>query len=519
MKKIYILLLTAITVMLSASCEDRLDIAKHGNMGGQEDFYQTDEQAEQAAAALYLSVRSAYYDWFFVNNMLSDDAWCGGGSRGDNNEYERLNEYTYDTDHSTIQSYYSDMYAIIYNANLIIEKVADDTPLKRKAVAEAKFWRAWANFELVTMWGNAPLVDHLLATDEYRPTNSTPAELWSLVEQDLNEAVSSGALNSKESVTDADANNRVTTEAAEALLGKAYLFEGKSQEAATMLDRVISSGKYQLETINYDKLLHVACNNGMENILELQKRNDPEQQWNQFDMTHIMIGWRTSVHGYSGQAAAEIAQGTYGFLNPTKDLYDAFVAEEGAGGYRLMQSMRTADQMADYGLTLISGAVAYGVEGVYPWKTRTLLEDVITDASYFQALQYINPRLMRYAEVLLLAAEANVQQDNAKATRYVNMVRQRAGLSEKASVTLSDIKLEKRLELCLEGIRYKDLIRWGDAAAALKDKGSKVPSLTSTGVTWSTPNSASGFKERNQLLPIPLKEIELNPNIQQNPNW
>ena len=85
MKKSYLSLMqTACLALGITSCEDRLDIPKHGNMGSKETFYQTDEEAEQALAALHISFRANHYNWFFVKNLLADDVWCGGGSRGDN---------------------------------------------------------------------------------------------------------------------------------------------------------------------------------------------------------------------------------------------------------------------------------------------------------------------------------------------------------------------------------------------------------------------------------------------------
>ena len=195
-KHIIIALAAALSVGL-ASCDDKLDIPKHGNMGGQDDFYKTDEQAMQAAASLYSSWSGNYYDWFFLKNLISDDAWTGGGSRGDNADYERLNEYTFDTDHGSIKTTYKNLYAIIYNANLIIEKVEPDTPVKKRVLAEAYFFRAWAHFELVTLWGTAPVVDHLLANGEYHQPNSTPEALWAIVESDLTTAIEMSALPSK----------------------------------------------------------------------------------------------------------------------------------------------------------------------------------------------------------------------------------------------------------------------------------------------------------------------------------
>lgn len=211
--------------VLFAGCEDRLDIAKHGNMGGQDDFYKTNEQTEQAVAAMYSRVKGLYYTWFFTKNMLSDDAWCGGGSRGDNNSYEQLNEYTFDSSNGNVEGLFSGLYGVIYQSNLIIEKVANDTEVKKRAIAEAYFFRAWANFELVTLWGTAPLVDHLLATDEYRRPNSTPEALWAVVEADLKEAIGMNALPSKKNKDDQETGMRVTQEVAKAYLGKAYLFQ------------------------------------------------------------------------------------------------------------------------------------------------------------------------------------------------------------------------------------------------------------------------------------------------------
>ena len=68
--------------MVFSSCEDGLDISKHGNMGGQDDFYKTDAEAEQAVASMYVSWGGNYYNWYLTLNMLSDDCWAGGGSRG-----------------------------------------------------------------------------------------------------------------------------------------------------------------------------------------------------------------------------------------------------------------------------------------------------------------------------------------------------------------------------------------------------------------------------------------------------
>ncbi|NDV59401.1 RagB/SusD family nutrient uptake outer membrane protein [Bacteroides sp. 519] len=518
-KYIYILLLGLLPI-LNTGCENRLDIAKHGNLGGQEDFYKTDADAIQALASLYSSWGGNYYNWYMTKNLLADDVWCGGGSRGDNSSMEQLNEYTFDTDHAMVQDMYSGMYAIIYKSNLIIDLLAPDSDVKKRAIAEARFFRAWANFELVTLFGTAPVVDHLLQPNEYRQGNSTPEALWSIIESDLGDAINSGALPSKTDANDSETTIRVTREVAQAMLGKAYLFQGKYADAALILDKVIESDKYRLYDGDYDMLLHVAANGSSESMLEVQKRNDSEQAWNQMTMTFLMMGWRSDKLNISWDAITYIATGTYGFLNPRKSLYDAFVAVEGADGYRLNSTMRSYPQMETIGITVQPGASMIGHEGYFMWKNRTLREDCIYDASYFQALQYINLRVMRYAEVLLLAAEAHVMGGSKdKALDYINQTRTRARLDRLTSVTLDDVKAEKRLELCLECVRYQDLVRWGDAETVMAEQGKQIPAFSLEGAKFLFNNPTYGFKTKHKLLPIPRKELELNPNMVQNANW
>lgn len=520
MKLKYILpALIAGAALLFTSCEDGLDIPKHGNMGGQDDFYKTDADAEQAVASMYTSWGDNYFNWYYVKNMLSDDSWTGGGSRGDNPDMERLNEYTFDTDHGMIAGVYQGLYGIIYKANLIIEKMVPDTPVKAQAVAEAYFFRGWAHFELASLWGTAPVVDHLLQPGEYHQSNSTPEKLWARTEEDFRTAIESHALPSKDGANDATGGIRVTTEVAQAMLGKTLLFEGKYAEAATELDKVIDSNKYELYQGDYDMLQHAATNGCCEAMLEIQKRNDPEQAWTQFTMTYIMSGWRSSLLNMGSMN--QIASGTYGFMNPTKSLYDAFVAHEGQNGYRLGSTIRTYDSLnAEYGLTINAGERLVGHEGLFNWKNRALKEDCIMDASYFQALQYTNLRVMRYAEVLLLAAEAHVMSGGNRADEYVNAIRSRARLQPISGVTLDDVKAEKRLELCFESVRFQDLVRWGDAPHYLGGRGKFVPAFSAKGIdSEAYKNNNYGFKDKHKLLPIPRKELELNRNMTQNTGW
>lgn len=520
--KIYILLLGLCMIIATTGCEDRLNIEKHGNLGSQEDFYKTDADAESAVAALYISWRVQYKNFYYLVNSLSDDTWTAGGGRGDNRNLEQLNEYNYDSNNITINECYTEMYKLIYNANLIIDQVEPDSDIKKRTIAEAKFFRGYAYFQLVTVFGPVSKVDHLLANSEYRQGNCPVEELWDFVEQDLQDAINANILPSKAGPDDQETGMRVTVELAKTFLGKAYLFQKKYAEAGRILDEVIESGKYGLYEGEYGDLLHASTNNCRESMFEVQMRKDADQAWNQMVDMFCAMGWRAEAFEYTND---EIAPGTWGFLSPRKALYDAFVEMEGEDGYRLKSSIRTRIQLEEFGAKMKKTTLP-GNEGVFSWKFRPLKSDCVYDNPGYQVLQYINLSVMRYAEVLLLAAEAHVMagSDQAKADRYLNEVRNRARLEQKSGVTLDDIKKEKRLELCMESCRYQDLVRWGDAETVLREQGGTIPSFTLSdeGESVNTnayQNSEYGFKEKHKLLPIPAIEIQLNENMQQNQGW
>ncbi|KXB40066.1 SusD family protein [Bacteroidales bacterium KA00344] len=519
-KTIYALALGAMC-LLTTGCEDYLDIEKHGNMGSLETYYQTDEEVQGATASLFQSLNGVSYNWSFINNLLSDDVWAGGGSRGDNATFEQLNEFNFGSDHGSVQDLYKSLYTMIYNANLIIEKTAGDTPLQKQAIAEAYFFRAWANFQLVALWGTPAKVDHLLAPNEYRQGNASPEEMWAFVEKDLNTAISSGNLPSKSGVNDEANAIRITKETALAMLGKAQVFQGKYSEAAKNLDAVIESKKYDLYRGDYADIIQPAANNSCESMIEVQRRKDTENGTNYyFTWYYTMLGWRTDKHQPTNPGFYKFAQGTWGFCNPRKSLYDAFVATEGKDGYRLNSTLHTYAQMKDLGLELQPGKSLIGHEGYYNWKNRALAENEIVP--FMGAFIYTNIKVMRYAEVLLLAAEAHVQSGNiAKATEYVNIIRERAKLAPLATVTMDDVKNEKRLELCFENVRFLDLVRWGDAPKMLGNQGKEIYNFSSDGKSSvQFTNTSAGFVAgKHEHLPIPLKELELNPNMKQNEGW
>ena len=225
-------------VISFTSCDvDLLDIPQQG-VTNEEAFYKTDQDCEEAIAAVYRSWRTAfsgghrgasqYANGFFVKNLLADD-FNTGGSRSDQTYAQEIFESAAMPTNGWIETYYKDLYTTIYLCNLVIEKFnSEDSVIKARNIAEAKFYRALCYFELTTLWGNPPLVDRVLKnSEEYKVSNSTREKLWEFIETDLTEAINSGVLTSKTSVDDKDGCTRATLEAAKTLLGKSYLYQQK----------------------------------------------------------------------------------------------------------------------------------------------------------------------------------------------------------------------------------------------------------------------------------------------------
>ncbi|MBN1387045.1 MAG: RagB/SusD family nutrient uptake outer membrane protein [Bacteroidales bacterium] len=528
----YIIFLFA-AVLFLGSCEQRLDISQPGTTAV-EDFYLTDTDAEEAIAAVYGQVRSMYGGWFFLLTTLSDDVTNGGGGRGDNPSLEQMNEYTFNPANGNISGFFSNCYRLIYRCNMVIDNVAGGTAVQDKAIAEAKVMRAWANFHLVNLWGTPPFVVHELAPSEYRQPNGDPADFWTQIETDLTEAINSNTLPQKTGLDDKTKNARATKQLAQILLGKAYLWQEKYSLAAQQFTAVITSNLYELIP-DYENVCRQVQDFGREQVWEVVGLNDPANTWSGASSGILMnmVGWRGDHMNMAGYFVGlhDIHYGGWGFMNATPEVYQAFVDMEGVNGFRLNSTVKTYQQVLDLcpvpGLEMTVGPQGlYGHSGIFSWKYRMLRQEALEGG--FGYAWHVNWHYIRYAEVLLLGAEASLMAgDEPTARSYINQIRTRAQLTPLGTVTLDDIKKEKRLELWNECTRYLDLIRWGDAAGALADNGSQIPTFwgfksdgVNDSITFPHSNAVYGFKTgKHELLPFPEHEISVNENLVQNPGW
>ena len=549
-RHIYLGLLAGL-VSFSSCNVDLLDIPQQG-VTSEETFYKTDEDCEEAIAAVYSAWRTAYSgghmgaaqyaNGFFLKNFLADD-FNSGGSRSDQTYAQEIYESRIMPTNLWVEAYYKDLYSTVYLCNLVIGKFdPSESAIKARNVAEAKVYRALCYFELTTLWGNPPKVDRVLQnSDEYKVYNSTKEELWSFIETDLKDAIDSGALTSKTSLNDKDGCTRATLEAAKTILGKAYLYQGKYGDAKTLFKEVIDTGLYDLED-DIDVLYHTAGNGSKEYVLECTRHFDMSNMYSQGGWYGILANWGFGYGFIAGPEASSHCNfhstRGYSYYNPTKSLYDAFVAEEGEDGYRVTSWICPFDRVPSMNIGVNATNNRYGNEGYFRLKWLASTDD--ENVSFWCGNQSCTP-VIRYADVLLMMAECCIQTGDADADNYFNRVRTRAKLPSKSGITMDDLKLERRLELAMEAVRFQDLIRWGDAATVLKDKGKKLPTFqivpdpdndlttaegiynakytTSVSYTDNEYELAGWTPNRDELLPYPENEIEVNPNIDQNPGY
>lgn len=549
MKK-YILSAALIAGMVGfGSCTDELDVEQHGATASTS-FYSNDTECMEGLAALYSMFNSmpSVGNWYtgeqHILLALSDDCYVGGGNRGNDGALEELNELRYTAANGKVSSLFQLYYGTIYRANLLTSNVPGTTDLQKRIIAEAKTIRAFTYLRLVSYFGEVPLITEEITDGNYARPSASMAEIYAQIEQDLTEAINSGVMLEKKSVTDKVVN--VTKQTAQGLLGKAYIYEStflgtnKYAEARKVLADVINSGKYALPTEDFDDQFHKAGEFSTESMFENNRVYDANNLCYIYSVQRM--GWRTEMFNIAELDAAQnsgainCSPESYGFFNPSQELYNAFVEMEGEDGWRLNETMKSYRQLVQIPLRIANGKAVYGNAGYFCTKMPSRAEERVVVHKIAQNLVFF-----RYAEVLLLAAEAELPANGgnqALCDKYLNEIKTRARENAdkmKGNYTLEDVQKERRLELCFEGTRHPDLVRWGIIAQAYKDKGKKIPTIhgmydnsdndnekkenvNGYNISYTT-TASTGWAEKFKFLPIPQGEIDVNQLIEQHAEW
>ncbi len=469
MKRIYSII-TICTLALAATSCNFLDEDLKGSYSS-ENYYTTAGKAEMAVNAVYNSLYGNTL-WIF-GDVASDDA-VKGGSAGDQAEIDNIDKYNPTPDNGCLSTFWQNSYETISRANNVITYVPDvsmDEKTRDRYVSEAKFFRAWAYFNLVNIFGQVPL--------KLKPQNTSEAihvglsstdKIYDQIETDLSEAApllptSYGA----------DAG-RVTQGAAYAMLAKVRLFRNNwtgALEAMNNFDLI--TDVYDLEE-NYADLFKAGAENSVESVLSIRYINNNE----------------TSIGNNLNVWFSPALEGGYYFDAPTQSYVDCFdeLTTAGETDPRLDASIGRDGQPWFNGTTFSSSwSEATG------YLVKKYNEDISEEFAKSQST--VPQHLIRYADVLLIKAEAlNENKQTALAAVELDKVRARAGLAPTTASSQAEmrdaIRKERRRELGFEFHRFFDVMRYGKEYAE-KALGSDFK--------WSEPRF---------YYPIPQAETDAN---------
>ena len=410
-----------------------------------------------------------------LGEIASDNTLAGGESATDVPGIQEVDDMIHFPVNAQLRDIWSWMFAGVNRANFIMEfQNKTEFTGKEQVLAQARFLRAYYYFELVKWFGDVPLsVDKRIQFGDQFSLDRTPkAEVYAQIELDLQFAADN--LPS----TQAEAG-RITKGAAQALLGKVYLYQEKFSLAATVLDQVIG-GPYDLVT-DYNSIFEQEGENNIESVFEVQYTDKEGAGFGclQCSEGNVAVGFN-GIRNYTGP----IFDSGFSFNVPTQEVVDEF--EDG--------DIRKEVAILDIEAWASENGASYfeGFEhtGYYNRKYIARQGDLNTgDANLTNPNNY---RAIRFADVLLMAAEAynrgGIDDDQAKL--YLNRVRSRAELDnvDATGSALTDaIYHERRVELVGEGHHFFDLVRTNRAAQEI-----------------------DGFVAgKHEVFPIPSIEIEL----------
>lgn len=497
--KIALPALVLFSVLMSCS-KDFISLDPKGQFLS-ENYYANRDQAYSGLVAVYDVLRKnagGFENMITMMNAGSDDNYAGGGGSTDGAGIQGFSNYTLNPNIMP-GSFWSDHYQGVFRANMLLSKLPDvpmDASEKARFTAEAKALRATYYFNLVRMFRNIPLLLVPLTTTEiYNVTQANPADVYAQIEKDLNEAIP----DLPPTVNLATEAGRFTRGAAQAMLGKVYLYDNKKSEAAAMLAQVNGStpgqpnqyGNYLLP--KFSDLWVFTNKFNPESILECVHTDQSNADWgfwgsgaDEGNSVNQMVGPRS--YQKKGPNAPDIPSG-WSFNVWTQDFYDLIKNDPRFSATVLDMKALVAAGQADY----IAG---YKNTGYFLNKFIPRMSDVRTGGGTVELNYQQDDYIIRLADCYLMEAEA-LGGTGARAQALLDAVRARAGLTS-VPVSMNAIKTERRLELAGEGHRFFDLVRWGDAATKLADRGFE-----------------SG---KNEIFPIPSRELQ-GTKLVQNPNY
>ena len=455
-----------------------------------ENFFNSEDDYYQALIANYDLLQATYVN-AILGEIASNNTLCGGENPTDVVGWQQIDDMIHTPVNSNLHDLWNWMFAGVQRTNYFME-FKDKTAFNGKDVmiAETQFLRAYYHFELVKWFGGIPLkVDERFTLgDESSIPRSSVAEVYAQIEADLTQAIAV--------LPDVPIQTgRASKAAAQALLGKAYLYQDKFTEAAAILEQVISNGQYALVS-DYNSIFEMEGENGLESVFEVQYTDVEGAGFGclQCSEGNVAVGF-SGVRGYTGP----LFTSGFSFNVPTQDVVDEFEDGDLRKDVAILDIASWADSTGAEFSTGNEHTGFFNRKYIPRKRSATAQGDLnLTNPN--------NYRSIRYADVLLMAAEANNRGgiSDGTAQGYLNMVRARAFGDDSHDVVATGSALtdaiyhERRVELVGEGHHFFDLVRTGRA-------GDQIDGFT---------------VGKNELFPIPIQEIEFsNASWPQNPGY
>jgi hypothetical protein len=463
----------AITAVLSSCKKSFVELTPEGIVPVTS-YYATEIDIKTALTGTYSSLRPIYNAQYGFGELPSDNAETYGESEVLYGEQDKL---TWTASSTNLQNAWARFYTTIAYANIVLDHVGTptmSTANRNSYIGQAKFLRALMYFNLVRMFGGVPLVLNEITseTQAYSYNRAAVADVYAQIEKDLTDA--EGLLPGSYTGNDI---GRATSIAAKALLGKAYLYQNKWPQAESKLAEVAATAGTLLP---YDQVFGQGKDNNRDIIFSVQYLGGGFGEGNSF------------ASGFVPQPSGSTIINVGGSSNNigTPDLYRSF--ETGDSRLNTAIGIFTSGTFVYYyAKKFIYQNVAAGNEGDNDWP------------------------VIRYADVILMYAEAlNENNKTPQALIQLNLVRNRSNLISKIGLSQIDartaIRNERRVELCFEGERWFDLIRWGTFVQEMQ--AYKAANVSANGVI-------GNVLATQNLFPIPIREIQLNPKLTQNPGY
>ncbi|MBC7381548.1 MAG: RagB/SusD family nutrient uptake outer membrane protein [Bacteroidia bacterium] len=521
------LIIIALTALIVTSCKKtELDIV-NPNQATTQQFWKTGADAQQGVNAIYSTYhRGSLGRWMhFLTIVRADEGFSTSPAPWIRNYFDQFKYDNYND--GLISGLWGDCYIGINRCNQVLDNVTSiqmDATVKSQLLGEAKLMRGLFYYILGQHYGNVPILIHASTPTDY-PATSTQEQVYNQAITDFTDA-------STVLPDSYDANNkgRATKGAAYGMLGKVYMQLRKYELAKTAFKWLIDgpgAALYSL-TPNYRSNFLETSENNSESVFEFQNAANPIDSYDNDagdgnpNNTPDKLNYGTSIPPFFAPRPIGFTDG-----QAHRWLVWEMLKENQVNGQRdsRIEASFLYDSTDVKGpeFTMVYGrswnSLNYSNDkndpiGVATNNTvylRKFLDDATMNGEVFHSGN--NYRYLRYADILLLYAEAmNATGQTAQAYPFVDKVRLRAGLSA-LSITmpglnqqafLLQLKHERITELSCEGHRWEDLARWGD----LK------PTLGSNDAGFN--NFIVG---KNEFLPIPLFELDINPNLKQNPNY